>query len=179
VNRSCFLSLAACRTPLNPWDTGSPLCVGLVLDRPMFSLARALPSPTSAGMTSPLFGWFTGTTARSDFSGACAPALWLSAFAGRSRSESGRGAPEISRFSCLLFLSVPGFLDYAGPTDHWRYNATGRVAFPVGNRVQRPNQRFSKLNRPAHRYPFLRFDCRLAATTARLRAKMDSLSPFL
>ena len=21
MNRSCFLSLAACRTPLNPWDT--------------------------------------------------------------------------------------------------------------------------------------------------------------
>ena len=25
-------SVSACRTPLNPWDTRSPLCVGLVLD---------------------------------------------------------------------------------------------------------------------------------------------------
>ncbi len=145
----------------------------------MFSLVRALPSPTSAGMDFPLFGRFTGTTAQSDFSGACAPALWLSAFAGRSRSESDRDAPEISRFSCMLFLSVPGFLDYAGPTDRSRWIAASRIAFPVGNRVQRPNQRFSKLNRPAHRYPYLRFDCRLAATPARLGAKMDSLSPFL
>src|SRR5215467_362059 len=145
----------------------------------MFSLIRALPSPTSARVDSPLFDWFTGTTAQSDFSGACAPALWLSAFAGRSRSSSDRDAPEISRFSCMLFLSVPGFLDYAGPTDHSRSDATGRVAFLLRNRVQRPNQRFSKLNRPAHRYPCLRFDCRLTATTARLGAKMDSLSPFL
>ena len=145
----------------------------------MFSLVRALPSPTSAGIDFPLFGWFIGTAAQSDFSGACAPALWLSAFASRSRSDSDRDAPEISRFSCMLFLSVPGFLDYAGPTDHLRSDATGRVAFPVGNRVQRPNQRFSKLDRPAHRYPCLRFDCRLTTTTARLGAKMDSLSPFL
>jgi len=105
----------------------------------MFSLIRALPSATSAEDCSPLFGWFIGTSARSDFSGTCMPALWLSAFADRSRSWSDRDAPEISRFSCILFLSVPGFLDYAGPTDHSRFNATSRVAFLVGNRVQRPD----------------------------------------
>jgi len=27
---------------------------------------------------------------------------------------------EISRFSCMLFLSVRGFSDYAGPTVHSR-----------------------------------------------------------
>jgi hypothetical protein len=43
----------------------------------MFSLARALPSPTSARTHSPLFGWFIGTTARSDFSETYASALWL------------------------------------------------------------------------------------------------------
>ena len=31
VKRSCFLSFAARRTPLNPWDTRFPLCVRLVL----------------------------------------------------------------------------------------------------------------------------------------------------
>jgi hypothetical protein len=31
-------------------------------------------------------------------------------------SRLGRGAPEVSRFSCMLFLSVRGFFDYAGPT---------------------------------------------------------------
>ena len=90
-----------------------------------------------------------------------------------------RDAPEVSRFSCMLFLSVRGFLDYAGPAGHSRSTATCRVAFLVGNRVQRPNQRFSKLNHPAHRYPCLRFDYRLATAAARLGAKMDSLSPFL
>ena len=39
--------------------------------------------------------------------------------------------------------------------------------------------RFSKLNSPAHRYPCLRFGRHLAMSPARLRAKMESLSPFL
>jgi hypothetical protein len=38
---------------------------------------------------------------------------------------------------------------------------------------------FSKLNSPAHRYPYLRFERNLTASPARLRAKMESLSPFL
>ena len=39
--------------------------------------------------------------------------------------------------------------------------------------------RFSKLNGPAHRYPCLRFKRHLAMSPARLRAKMESLSPSL
>jgi hypothetical protein len=39
--------------------------------------------------------------------------------------------------------------------------------------------RFSKLNRPAHQYPCLRFERHLAMHPARLGAKMESLSPFL
>jgi hypothetical protein len=38
---------------------------------------------------------------------------------------------------------------------------------------------FSKLDSPAHRYPYLRFERNLTASPARLRAKMESLSPFL
>ena len=86
----------------------------------MFSLARALPSPTSAEDRSSLFGWFIGTTAQSDSSGACMLALWLWAFANRSRSWLDRDAPEVSRFSCMLFLSVRGFLDYAEPAGRSR-----------------------------------------------------------
>jgi hypothetical protein len=81
----------------------------------MFSLARTLLSPVSAEDRSSLFVWFIDTMARSDSSRACASALWLGAFADRPRSRLGRGAPEVSRFSCMLFLSVPGFSDYAGP----------------------------------------------------------------
>jgi len=39
--------------------------------------------------------------------------------------------------------------------------------------------RFSKFNSPAHRYRCLRFGRHLAMSPARLRAKMESLSPFL
>jgi hypothetical protein len=53
------------------------------------------------------------------------------------------------------------------------------VAFPVGDSVGVSGYSFSKLNRPAHRCPCLRFDCDLAAAVARLRVRMESLSPFL
>src|SRR5712691_8844027 len=85
----------------------------------MFSLVCVLPSPASAESRPSLFGWFTGTTAQSDFSSTCMSAVRLGAFADRPRS-SDQGALEISRFSCMLFLSVRGFSDYAGPTVHSR-----------------------------------------------------------
>src|ERR1035441_10777697 len=80
----------------------------------MFSLVCALPSPASAEGCPPLFGWFTGTTAQSDFSGTYMSAVRLVAFADRSWSFV-QDVQEISRFSCMLFLSVRGFSDYAGP----------------------------------------------------------------
>src|SRR6185369_6514424 len=85
----------------------------------MFSFVCALPSPASAGDCPPLFGWFTGSTAQSDFSGTCMSALRLVAFADLPVSAD-QGVLEISRFSCMLFLSVRGFSDYAGPTVHSR-----------------------------------------------------------
>src|ERR1039457_3822096 len=125
----------------------------------MFSSARALPSPTSAEDCSSLFGWFIGTTARSDSSGACVLALWLWAFANRSRSWSDRDAPEVSRFSCMLFLSVRGFLDYAGPTHHSRPNAASHFAFlPLGTESAPCSSVFrSSIARPTDT-PDLRFD---------------------
>src|SRR5260221_6519101 len=85
----------------------------------MFSLVCALPSPASAESCPPLFGWFTGSTAQSDFSGTYMSAVRLVAFADRPCS-SDQGVLDISRFSCMLFLSVRGFSDYAGPTVHSR-----------------------------------------------------------
>jgi hypothetical protein len=145
----------------------------------MFSLVRALFSPASAEDRSSLFGWFIDTMAQSDSSRACVSALWLCAFADRPRSLAGRGAPEVSRFSCMLFLSVRGFSDYAGPADRSRLSRISRFAFLHQEESRRPDFRFSKLNRPAHRYPCLRFERRLAMPPARLGAKMESLSPFL
>src|SRR5208283_5701742 len=79
----------------------------------MFSSVCALPSPTSAEGCASLFGWFTGTTAQSDFSCTFTSAVRFMAFADRSWSID-QDVQEISRFSCMLFLSVRGFLDYAG-----------------------------------------------------------------
>src|SRR5216684_3421455 len=110
----------ACRTPCNPWDMRFPLCVGRMWDGTMFSAVCALPSPASAeGCCPSLFGWFTGTTAQSDFSCTFMSAVRFMAFADRSWSVD-QDVQEISRFSCMLFLSVRGFLDYAGPTVHSR-----------------------------------------------------------
>src|ERR1044071_1668727 len=77
----------------------------------MFSLVCALPSPQACAS---LFDRFTGTTAQSDFSCTCMSAVRFMAFADRSCSFE-QDVQEISRFSCMLFLSVRGFSDYAGP----------------------------------------------------------------
>src|ERR1035438_7567187 len=48
-------------------------------------------------------------------------AVRFMAFADRSCCES-QDVQEISRFSCMLFLSVHGFLDYAGPNQPLAFN---------------------------------------------------------
>src|ERR1043166_7733792 len=85
----------------------------------MFSLVCALPSPDSAEACASLFDRFTGTTAQSDFSCTCMSAVRFMPFADRSCSCE-QDVQEISRFSCMLFLSVRGFSDYAGPNSHSR-----------------------------------------------------------
>jgi hypothetical protein len=114
VNRSCFRFLAACRTPCNPWDMRFPLGVGRMCDGTVFSPICALPSPASVEGCPSLFGCFTGITAQSDFSRTFMSAVRFMPFADRSWSVD-QDVQEISRFSCMLFLSVRGFLDYAGP----------------------------------------------------------------
>src|ERR1017187_6306325 len=79
----------------------------------MFSFGCALPSPASAEASAPLFGWFTGTTAQSDFSNTCASALWFMAFADRPWL-SYQGVLEISRFSCMLVCHLARFLRLRG-----------------------------------------------------------------
>src|SRR5205823_5505706 len=85
----------------------------------MFSSVCALSSPASAVGCPPLFDWFTGTTAQSDFSCTFTSAVRFMAFADRSWFFN-QDVQEISRFSCMLFLSVRGFFDYPGPNSHSR-----------------------------------------------------------
>jgi hypothetical protein len=125
----------ACRTPRNPWDMRFPLCVGRMCDGTMFSSVCALPSPASAeGCCPSLFGWFTGTTAQSDFSCTFMSAVRFLAFADRSWSLD-QDVQEISRFSCMLFLSVRGFLDYAGPSNPLAINVVAVLPSSTRNGV--------------------------------------------
>ena len=103
-------------------------------------MTRALSSTTSAKAHAPLFGGFIGTMARSHSSGAYLSGLWLWAFPDRSRSD--RDAPEVSRFSCLLFRGVPGVFDYAGSSVGLRIAPTADVAFPQTEQGRHPNLRF-------------------------------------
>src|SRR5215471_18503850 len=144
----------------------------------MFSLAHALPSPASAEENSSLFGWFIGSMAWSDSSEACMPALRLWTFSGRPRSGFERGTPEVSRFSCMLFLSVRRFFDCAGPADHSRLSRSTVLPSPLPQKVGVLIQRFLKLSSPAHRYLYLRFERHLTMSLARLEARMDSLFSF-
>ena len=143
----------------------------------MFSLVRALFSSGSAEDGSSLFVWFIDTMAQSDSSRACASAVWLCAFADRPPALAGRGALEVSRFSGMLFLSVRGFFDYAGPTARSRLARNSPGAFRHRERVGVLVLRFSKLHSPAHRYPCLRFQRYLVVAPARLEAQMESLAP--
>ncbi len=144
----------------------------------MFSSVCALPSPASAeGCYPSLFGWFTGTTAQSDFSCTFMSAVRFMAFAERSWSVD-QDAQDISRFSCMLFLSVRGFLDYAGPSNPLALTWLLCCLPPLGTESASCSIGFSKLNSPAHRYPCLRFKRYLAVSPARLEARMDSLLSF-
>src|ERR1700733_9815316 len=106
----------------------------------MFSLARALSSPASAEDCSSLFDRFTGTTARSDSSETCRSAVRRIAFSERSRSWLGREVSEVSRFSCMLFLSVLGFLDYAEPAGRSRSLRSQLCCLPsIGDEVGVPD----------------------------------------
>src|SRR5450755_2299652 len=145
----------------------------------MFSLVCALPSPISAEDCSSLFDRFTGTMAQSDSSETCLSAVWRKAFSDRSRLWLSREDSEVSRFSCMLFLSVRGFSDYAGPAGT-RDNATSRVAFPLEDTVGGPDLILfrSSIARPTNALVY-------ASTETSRRQSQDSgsrwssLSPFL
>src|SRR5689334_3570237 len=99
----------------------------------MFSLVFGLPSTASAEMNASLFGCFPGTTPKSDSSAVCMSGVRPWACADRPATTS--GTAEVSRFSCMLFLSVRGFLDYAEPANYSRFNAIRRIAFSVGDGI--------------------------------------------
>jgi len=76
------------------------------------------------------------------------------------------GGDAPSRFSCLLFLGVPGLFDYAGPGSGSRCNATRRCGLPADRRGSAPESTVFAAPYPAHRCLYLRFACRLAEAGA-------------
>ena len=137
----------------------------------MFSLVHSLPSPASAADGSALFGWLTGTTERSDSSTPFMRAVRLLP----SPAGLGRLSPpvdaEVSRFSCMQFLSVLGVYDYAGPVNGSRFRRCP-CCLPLLSTGSAPQIKFYEAQYPAHRCLCLRFDPRLAAVLARLKARM-------
>jgi hypothetical protein len=143
----------------------------------MFSLVCALPSPASAQACASLFGRFTGITAQSDFSCTFMSAVRFMAFADRSCSFE-QDVQEISRFSCMLFLSVRGFLDYAGPTAT-RADVAAVLPSSISERSRHPDPSAfrSSIARPTGTSG-LRFRGQLTLPPARLEARMETLFSF-
>src|SRR5450759_554384 len=145
----------------------------------MFSSVRALPSANSAAPAFCSVAWFAdfiGTSARSDSSPPFMPVVRLSPFPA--------GLPvllaanhEVSRFSCIQFLSVRGVYDYAGPP------ADSRLRRPVcclPHLSRRSASRIgvSKIDTQPTDSSRLRFESRLSTRPARLEARWFA-TPFL
>src|SRR6516165_5585042 len=78
----------------------------------------------------------------------------------------------------MLFLSVRGFSDYAGPNSHSRLMRLPYCLPPLGTESASCSIGFSKLNSPAHWYLYRRFRSHLTMSPARVEARMDSLFSF-
>src|SRR5215468_11585994 len=74
------------------------------------------------------------------------------AFADRSCFVT-QDVQEISRFSCMLFLSVRGFSDYAGPSDRSRLSRISRSAFLHQEESRRPDFPFFEAQSPGPPIP--------------------------
>jgi len=167
----------AWRTPRYPGVTPTSPCVESVRNSEAFSLARPLPSPTSATDRSALFGQLTGTTGRSDSSPPFTPDVWP--------WPSPAGLPlllaandEVSRFSCMQFLSVPGVCDYARSVTGSRPLRPLQCGLPLPSTGSAPRTVFTKLNTQPTDASCLRFDSGLATAPARLEVRWFA-TPFL
>ena len=80
----------------------------------MFSLISSLPSSLSADQVPSLFEWFIGTMPQCDSSQTYTRAVRPEPSPADLRLVSTADVSEVSRFSCMKFLGVPGVFDYAG-----------------------------------------------------------------
>ncbi len=148
MNFISWCSFAAFRTPASPWDTRAPPCVGCVLGAGVFSLISGLPSPFSADAPPSLFEWFIGNIPLSDSSETYMRVVRPKPSPAGLLLACPAGVPEVSRFSCLKFLGVPGVYDYAGPSGMLALSASRPCCLPPSQGRRRPDCAFSKLHTP-------------------------------
>ena len=172
VNRSCLFFRALSRTPCNPWDTRSPLCVGRVLDSMMFSLVSGLPSTTSAaGVSADFVRLLRRYYARVRLLAGVHARIAL--LASRPIRSPGRplDAGEVSRFSRVQFLDVRMALGLRRACRKLALSFPpvwpSRGEHSVGARIAFFEARFL-----ARRCLCLRFTRHLTAPSARLEVKM-------
>src|ERR1039458_3067819 len=91
-----------------------------------------------------------------------------------------QGVLEISRFSCMLFLSVRGFSRLRRTGQPLAYNATAVLPSSSSEWSRHPVlPAFRSSIAPPTDASGLRFKKHLAMSPARLEVRMDSLLPFL
>lgn len=136
MNRSCVLSLAACRTPRNPWDTPTSPCVESGCDCEVFSLVRLFPPQPplpmarlcSAGSQVLQSGPTPRHRSCGPFGFCLLPPDW---------SARGQSMPRSPGSRACSFSACSGSTTTQGrPTA--RAFAAGRVAFPFCPQGQRP-----------------------------------------
>jgi len=171
-------SFAALRTSARPCDTPCPSCAGGVCAWSMFSLVGVLPSSRSAAAadcSAALFAGLIGTTTPSDSSPPCVPDVRIPSSPAGLRLPA--ASDEVSRFSCMQFLSVPGVYDYVGSPALSRYRWRP-YCLPLLSTGSASQTSFSKLNTQPTDASCLRFDGHLAIAAARLEVRWFA-TPFL
>jgi hypothetical protein len=68
-----------------------------------------------------LFEWFIGTMPQCDSSVTYTRAVWPGPSPADLLADWAADVAEVSRFSCMKFLGVPGVFDYAGLNEDSRY----------------------------------------------------------
>ena len=141
----------------------------------MFSLISGLPSPFSADALPSLFEGFIGTMPRSDSSQTYMRAVRPKPSPAGLRSACPAVVPEVSRFSCLKFLGVPGVYDYAGPSGKLALSFPVHVAFRLAKDVGALMARFrSSIPRPP--IPLFTLHCAPHGVQRKTRGRVDRYS---
>jgi hypothetical protein len=141
----------------------------------VFSLISGLPSPFSADALPPLFEWFIGSMPLSDSSETYMRVVRPKPSPAGLLSACPTGVPEVSRFSCLKFLGVPGVYDYAGPSGMLAFTLPVHVAFRLAKDVGALMARFrSSIPRPP--IPLFTLHCAPHGVQRKTRGRVDRYS---